>query len=225
MKYHPRIRGGWTVRGLSLIFGLFLFAVGVVLIYESKLGLSPWDVLNQGLAKHTFLSFGTANIAVGLFVLVVAWLLGGVPGIGTVANAVLVGTFIQLLTSIDSIADLSHDGLGPRIPLLLAGILLIGPATAFYIGADFGAGPRDTLMLVGARRTRFRIGIVRGTLELTALVVGIVLGGTFGVGTVLFAFGIGPIVEASFFLLGRSPLAQPGYIAVPYSESVAMQEE
>ena len=225
MKYHPRIRGGWTVRGLSLIFGLFLFAVGVVLIYESKLGLSPWDVLNQGLAKHTFLSFGTANIAVGLFVLVVAWLLGGVPGIGTVANAVLVGTFIQLLTSIDSIADLSHDGLGPRIPLMLVGILLIGPATAFYIGADFGAGPRDTLMLVGARRTRFRIGIVRGTLELTALVVGIVLGGTFGVGTVLFAFGIGPIVEASFFLLGRSPLAQPGYIAVPYSESVAMQEE
>jgi uncharacterized protein len=225
VKYHPRIRGGWTVRGLSLIFGLFLFAVGVVLIYESKLGLSPWDVLNQGLAKHTFLSFGTANIAVGLFVLVVAWLLGGVPGIGTVANAVLVGTFIQLLTSIDSIADLSHDGLGTRIPLLLVGILLIGPATAFYIGADFGAGPRDTLMLVGARRTRFRIGIVRGTLELTALVVGIVLGGTFGVGTVLFAFGIGPIVEASFFLLGRSPLAQPGYIAVPYSESVAMQEE
>ena len=225
MRYHPRIRGGLTARGISLLFGLFLFAVGVVLIYESKLGLSPWDVLNQGLAKHTFLSFGTANIAVGLFVLCVAWLLGGIPGIGTVANAVLVGTFIQLMTAIDSIADLSHDGLGTRIPLLLLGILLIGPATAFYIGADLGAGPRDTLMLVGARRTRFRIGIVRGTLELSALVVGIVLGGTFGVGTVLFAFGIGPIVEASFFLLGRSPLAQPGYIALPYSESVAMQEE
>lgn len=157
--------------------------------------------------------------------LFLAWSLGGKPGIGTVANAVLVGTFIQLLTSIDSVADLSHDGLGTRIPLLLAGILVIGPATAFYIGADLGAGPRDTLMLVGASRTRFRIGVVRGTLELTALVVGIVLGGTFGVGTVLFAFGIGPIVEASFFLLGRSPLADPGSIVMPYSESVAMQEE
>jgi uncharacterized protein len=181
--------------------------------------------LNQGLAKHTFLTFGTANIAVGVCVLLLAWSLGGVPGIGTVANAVLVGTFIQLLTSIDSVADLSHEGLGARVPLLLAGILLIGPATALYIGADLGAGPRDTLMLVGARRTRFRIGVVRGTLELTALAAGIVLGGTFGVGTVLFAFGIGPIVEASFALLGRSPLAQPGSIAVPYSEIAAVQEE
>jgi uncharacterized membrane protein YczE len=213
------------VRSASLLVGLFLFGVGIVLIYESKLGLSPWDVLNQGLAKHTFLTFGTANIAVAVVVLCIAWSLGGVPGIGTVANAVLVGTFIQLLTSIDSIKDLSHDGLGMRIPLLLAGILLIGPATALYIGANLGAGPRDTLMLVGARRTRFRMGVVRGTLELTALVIGIILGGTFGVGTVLFAFGIGPIVEASFFLLGRSPLAQPRSIAVPYSESVAVQEE
>jgi len=182
-------------------------------------------VLNQGLANHTFLTFGTANIAVGLAVLCLAWSLGGVPGIGTVANAVLVGTFIQLLTSIDAVADLSHEGLDTRIPLLLVGIVLIGPATAFYIGADLGAGPRDTLMLVGARRTRFRIGVVRGTLEVTALVVGIILGGTFGAGTVLFALGIGPIVEASFAALGHSPLARPESIAVPYSESVAVQEE
>ena len=210
---------------MSLVFGLVLFAVGIVLIYESKLGLSPWDVLNQGLAKHTFLTFGTANIAVAVVVLCVAWSLGGAPGIGTVANAVLVGSFIQGLTSIDAVGGLSHDALDARIPLLVCGILLIGPATAFYIGASLGAGPRDTLMLVGARRTRFRIGIVRGALELTALVIGIILGGTFGVGTVLFAFGVGPIVEASFVLLGRSPLAEPGYIAVPYSESAAVQEE
>jgi len=210
---------------VSLLVGLFLFAVGVVLIYESKLGLSPWDVLNQGLANHTFLTFGTANIAVGVAVLFLAWSLGGVPGIGTVANAVLVGAFIQALTSIDAVKRLSHDALGLRVPLLLAGIVLIGPATALYIGADLGAGPRDTLMLVGARRTRFRIGIVRGTLELTALVVGIILGGTFGVGTVLFAFCIGPIVEASFALLARSPLARPESIAVPYLDSVATKEE
>jgi uncharacterized membrane protein YczE len=158
-------------------------------------------------------------------VLFIAWSLGGLPGIGTVANALLVGSFIQALTSIDAVKRLSHDALGMRIPLLLAGIVLIGPATAFYIGADLGAGPRDTLMLVGARRTRFRIGIVRGTLELTALVIGIILGGTFGVGTVLFAFGVGPIVEASFVLLARSPLARPETIAVPYLDSAAMKEE
>lgn len=168
--------------------------------------MSPWDVLNQGLAKHTPLTFGTANIAVALVVLAIAWSLGGVPGIGTVANAVLVGSFIQGLTSIGAVSHLAHDPLGVRIPLLLVGILLIGPASAFYIGADLGAGPRDTLMLVGAQRTHVRIAIVRGTLELSALVIGIILGGTFGVGTVLFAFGVGPVVEASFGLLARSSL-------------------
>jgi uncharacterized membrane protein YczE len=203
------VRGGYVARSASLIFGLFLFAVAIVLILESKLGLSPWDVLNQGLAKHTPLSFGAANIAVGLTVLVLGWSLGGPPGVGTFANAILVGVFIQGLTAIHAVTALSHDGLTVRVPLLIAGILLIGPASAFYIGADFGAGPRDTLMLVGARRTGRRVGVVRGVLEICALAVGIVLGGTFGFGTVLFALGVGPIVEASFALLQRSPLAAP----------------
>ena len=197
------------------MFGLFLFALGVVFIYESKLGLSPWDVLNQGLAKHTPLSFGIANVAVGVTVLFIGWSLGGAPGVGTVANAVLVGVFIQALTSIDALTGLSHDALDVRIPLLLVGVALIGPASAFYICADLGAGPRDTLMLVGARRTRQRVGIVRAVLELCALAVGIVLGGTFGVGTVLFAVAIGPIVEASFAVLARSPLAVPSPAPVP----------
>jgi uncharacterized membrane protein YczE len=209
------VRGGYVARSASLIFGLFLFAVAIVLILESKLGLSPWDVLNQGLAKHTPLSFGAANIAVGLTVLVLGWSLGGPPGVGTFANAILVGAFIQGLTAIHAVTALSHDGLTVRVPLLIAGILLIGPASAFYIGADFGAGPRDTLMLVGARRTGRRVGVVRGVLEICALAVGIVLGGTFGFGTVLFALGVGPIVEASFALLQRSPLAAPIASASP----------
>jgi uncharacterized protein len=197
------------------VFGLVVFGFAIVLILESKLGLSPWDVLNQGLSKHTPLSFGMANIAVSLVVLCIGWSLGGRPGIGTVANAVLVGAFIQVLTEIDALTNLSHEGLTVRIPLLVVGIALIGPASAFYIGADLGAGPRDTLMLVGARRTGARIGIVRATLELTALAVGIVLGGTFGVGTVLFALLVGPIVEASFAVLGRTPLAVPSPAPVP----------
>ena len=156
------MRGGYAARAASLVLGLFLFAIGIVLILESKLGLSPWDVLNQGIAKHTPLSFGMANVAVAIVVLGIGWSLGGRPGVGTVANAVLVGTFIQALTSLSALTGLAHDGLATRIPLLVLGIALIGPASAFYIGADFGAGPRDTLMLVGARRTRFRIGVVRG---------------------------------------------------------------
>ena len=209
------MRGGYVARSISLVCGLFLFALAIVLILESELGLSPWDVLNQGLAKHTPLSFGMANVAVALVVLAIGWSLGGRPGVGTVANALLVGTFIQGLTAVGAVSALSDDGLAVRIPLLLVGIWLIGPASAFYIGADLGAGPRDTLMLVGARRTRFRIGVVRAALELAALAIGVVLGGTFGVGTVLFALGVGPIVESSFWLLGRTPLAAPSPAPVP----------
>lgn len=201
------MRGGYAVRLVSLVVGLFLFALAIVLILESKLGLSPWDVLNQGLAKHTPLSFGMANVAVGLTVLLVAWSLGGPPGLGTFANAVLVGTFIQGLTAIPAVTGLADEGLSVRIPLLLVGIWLIGPASAFYIGADFGAGPRDTLMLVGSRRTGRRVGLVRAVLEVCALAIGIALGGTFGIGTVLFAVLVGPVVESSFALLQRSPLA------------------
>jgi uncharacterized protein len=178
-----------------------------VLIYESKLGLSPWDVLNQGVARHSPLSFGVANICISLLVLLLGWALGGKPGWGTLANAVLVGATVQGLTSIDAVTDLAHEPVGIRIVLLLAGVALIGPATAFYIAADFGAGPRDTLMLVGSRRTGQCVGIVRAVLELCALGCGIALGGTFGVGTIVFALGVGPVIEASFWLLDRSPLA------------------
>lgn len=212
---HSRVRGGLVARLASLVAGLFLFALAIVLLLESKLGLSPWDVLNQGIARHSPLSFGAANVAVGLAILLLAWALGGAPGLGTVANAVLVGTFIQLLTSIDGVADLSSRPLAPRIALLVAGIALVGPATAFYIGADFGAGPRDTLMLVGARRTGRRVGVVRATIEASALVAGIVLGGTFGVGTVAWALLVGPAVEGSFALLARSPLAAEQPVAAP----------
>jgi uncharacterized protein len=214
-KTHPRVRGGYTARVASLVVGLFLFALGIVLILESKLGLSPWDVLNQGLSKHTPLSFGMANVAVAIVILGVGWALGGRPGIGTVANAVFIGTFIQALTSLHVLTALAHDGLSVRIALLVLGIALIGPGSAFYIGADLGAGPRDTLMLVGARRTGQRVGIVRAVLELCALAAGIALGGTFGVGTVLFALLVGPVVEASFALLQRSPLARPSPLSVP----------
>jgi uncharacterized protein len=209
---HPRVRGGLVARAASLGFGLFVFSVGIVFILDSRLGLSPWDVLNQGLSKHSPLSFGMANVVISLAVLLVGWALGGKIGVGTVANAVLVGTFIDLLTRV---VDLSQQPLGVRIPMLLIGVGLIGPGSALYIGADLGAGPRDTLMLVGSRRTGARVGIVRAALELCALAAGIVLGGTFGVGTIMFALLVGPVVEWSFALLARTPLALPSPDPVP----------
>jgi uncharacterized protein len=203
---HPRVRGGLALRLASLVFGLFLFALAIVLTLESRLGLWPWDVLHQGIARHTPLTFGLANVVVGVVVLAISWALGGKPGLGTVANAVLIGLFIQLLTSLDAVQDLGDASLPVRVGLLAAGIALAGPGSAFYIGADLGAGPRDTLMLVGRLRSGRRIGLVRFAIEAAVLVLGIALGGTFGVGTVAFALFVGPVVEASFWLLARTPL-------------------
>ena len=204
------MRGGYVARGVSLVGGLFLFAAGIVALLESDLGLSPWDVLNQGIERQTPISFGVANIVVGLAVLLLAWALGASPGVGTVANAVLIGVFIEVLLGLPAIAGLDESALGARIALLPIGLALFGVGTAFYIGAALGAGPRDSLMLVLSRRTGRRVGLVRGLLEVTVLVGGWILGGTVGIGTAAFALLIGPVVELSFGLLRRSPLAAPG---------------
>jgi len=205
----PQLRGPLAVRLPTLVFGLLVFAAGIVALFESGLGLSPWDVLHQGVAEHTRLSFGEANIAVSILVLVVAWTFGARVGVGTLANALLVGGFVQLLTTFEGISALSDRGLGLRAALLAIGITLMGVGTGIYLGAGLGAGPRDSLMVVAAERTRFRIGVVRGALELSALVVGFGLGGTVGIGTLAFALLIGPTVEGAFWLLQRASLARP----------------
>jgi uncharacterized membrane protein YczE len=205
----PLVRGNTVTRAGSLVTGLFLFALGIVLLLESELGLSPWDVLNQGVAERTPLSFGMANVAIALVVLVVAWALGARIGPGTVSNAVLIGLFVDGLLEVEAVAGLSEQALGVRIALMVAGILVIGVGSGFYIGAGLGAGPRDSLMLVLTRRTGIRLGVVRAGLEVAVTVAGFALGGTVGIGTLAFAFGIGPSVELAFWLLERSPLADP----------------
>jgi uncharacterized membrane protein YczE len=202
----PRFRGGPATRFVVLIAGLFVFAVGIVCLYEAKLGLSPWDVLNQGIAKHSPLSFGEANICVGLTVLSLAALLGARIGLGTVANATLVGAFVDQLLRSSWVLERARDSLTLHIVYVFVGIALMGIATAIYIGATFGAGPRDSLMLVVSLRTHVRIGIVRALLEAAALVAGFALGGKVGVATLVYVVAIGPAVEASFALTDRSPL-------------------
>jgi uncharacterized membrane protein YczE len=203
----PTIRGNLAIRSAFLVLGLAIFAAGIVSIYESKLGLSPWDVLNQGLSKHTPLSFGTANIAIALLILVLARKLDVRLRVGTIANALLVGTFVDLMLRVSTVQRLAHDALAVRVALLVLGIAVIGAGTAVYIGAQLGAGPRDSLMLGLTSRVRSRIGVVRTCIEVAATVAGFALGGTVGVGTLAFALGIGPAIELSFAALGRSPLA------------------
>jgi uncharacterized membrane protein YczE len=210
----PRLRGGAATRAALLVLGLAVFALGIVSLYEARLGLSPWDVLNQGIAKHSPLSFGIANIAVGCFVLALAFSLGARIGAGTVANAVLVGSFVDLFLRIRAVRHLGDAALSARIGMLVLGVLLMGVATAIYIGATFGAGPRDSLMLALAQRTRLRVGAVRGLLEAAALGAGFVLGGKVGVGTVVYVVTIGPVVEASFAALTRSALSEEAAVAL-----------
>jgi uncharacterized membrane protein YczE len=206
----PTVRGGPVARWLSLLTGLALFAAGIVMLLESRLGLSPWDVLNQGIAKHTPLSFGIANTVVALVVLAVAWRLGATIGPGTVANALLIGVLVDVLTRTHVFAGVEDESVPVRALVLVAGILVIGGASALYIGGALGAGPRDSLMLVLSRRTRRRAGLVRTVLESSVTAVGFALGGKVGIGTLAFALGIGPAIEASFWLLWRSPLAVQG---------------
>jgi uncharacterized membrane protein YczE len=201
-----------VARLVTLVAGLFVFATAIVAQLESRLGLSPWDTLHQGIAKHTPLSFGVASISVGVVVVTVAALLGAQIGIGTLANAVLVGGFIEGLTAIGPIDRLSEASLGVRIGLLAVAMPLIGAGSALYLGASLGAGPRDSLMVVGGERTGQRLGIVRAGLELAVLGAGFALGGTIGVGTIIFALGVGPALEAGFWLLRRSPLAKPATV-------------
>lgn len=209
MIHPPVIRGGRPARWTALLVGLALFALGIVMLLESGLGLSPWDVLNQGVSEHTPLTFGQANIAIAFAVLVVARLLGARIGPGTVANAVLIGLFVDALLGLDWIERLSDTALGWRIALLVGGIVVIGLGSGFYIGASLGAGPRDSLMLVLAYRTHVRMGAVRAALEAAVTVVGFALGGTVGIGTLAFAFGIGPAVELAFGALVRAGVAAP----------------
>ena len=207
MRAPPALYGGFAVRLAFLVAGLFLCACGIVCFLESELGLPPWDVLHQGLAEQLGISFGAANLIVSITVLALSWALRAHIGLGTFLNALLIGSFLIVLAHVDLVTDLSEQDLTLRIVLLALALPFFGAGSALYICASMGAGPRDSLMLVTSQRLGIRIGAARTVLELAALLVGFALGGTAGIGTLVFALGIGPAVEASFWLLGRTPLA------------------
>ena len=209
MKDAPRLKGGRAVRTASLFLGLVVMAVAIVALLQSGLGLAPWDVFHQGVARHSPLEIGTASIAVGLVVMCIAWVLGQPPGFGTVANAIVIGAVVDLLLTIAWVDRLSTAGIVARFGLLVLGVVLFGLGTACYIGAGLGAGPRDSMMLVLSRRTGMRIAVVRSSIELLAIGAGWALGGVVGLGTVAVALLLGPSVEGSFWLFARMGLAEP----------------
>ncbi len=192
------------LRLVQLYAGLFLYGFSSSLLVLARLGLDPWDVFHQGLSQTFGLAIGTWAIVVGAAVLLLWIPLRQRPGIGTLSNVVLVGG------TMDVVLGLVHapHALGWRIACLAAGVLLNGVATGAYIGAGLGPGPRDGLM-TGLAARGHSIRVVRTGLELTVLASGWLLGGTVGIGTLVYAVSIGPLAHVfiPLFSRGRRPPA------------------
>ena len=188
----PRTDGRWPRRLLQLYAGLALYGLSIALLARSALGLMPWSVLDQGIARSTGISLGTASIAVGVLVLL-AWVpLRQWPGLGTVSNVVVIG--LSLDASLALLPEVSSWPV--RALLVVAGVVLNAVATAAYIGVRLGPGPRDGLMTGLVRRTGRSVRLVRTTIEVVVVLAGVALGGTLGVATVVYALTIGPLVQA-----------------------------
>lgn len=196
----PLPRDRRTRRIAQLYVGLPLYGFSAALLVESTLGLDPWDVFHQGIARQSGFAIGTVTVAVSAVVLLLWIPLRQLPGLGTLSNAILVGlamnVFLEWLPR--------PETLGPRVAFLTTGILLNGLATGLYIGAGLGPGPRDGLMTGLARGGR-SIRVVRTLIEIVVLGLGWGLGGTVGVGTVAYALSIGPLAHVfiPLFTTGR----------------------
>ncbi len=186
-----RGRGAAVLPAGLLLAGLTGYGFSMALMVQAGLGLDPWDVFHQGLSRHTGMTIGVASAVVGVGVLL-AWIpLRNRPGIGTIANVIVIAVTVDI-----GIAVLpSPEDLRLRVPMMVGAVLLNAVSTVLYIGAGLGPGPRDGLMTGLVARTGLSVRLVRTVIEATVLSAGWLLGGTVGVGTVVYAFGIGPLVQ------------------------------
>src|SRR4051795_3154563 len=203
-----QLRAGRLPRRLvQLALGLALYGVTPGMMIRATLGNAPWDVLHQGMAIHLPISIGTAVIVMSLVVLLLWIPLRELPGLGTIANAFAVGLMTDLTLSVLQ----APEALWARALLMLGGVVLNALATALYIGSQFGPGPRDGLMTGLHRRTGVSIRLVRTGLEVGVVAIGWVLGGVVGIGTVLYAVAIGPLVQLMLprFIVGLPETTAP----------------
>lgn len=190
-----------TLRLAQLYFGLFMFGWAMAMMLQAKVGVDPWTVFAEGLSIVTGLGIGWWVVIIGLVVLLLWIPLGQRPGFGTVFNALLVGPSMEIgLLFIDT-----PESLVERWGMFLTGVLVLAVASGLYIGARFGPGPRDGLMTGANQKFGWPIWIVRTVIEITVLVIGFLLGGDFGIGTIVFAVTIGPLVHRTIPALTVAP--------------------
>ena len=222
VHYHPAVRDRWFSRSVArrlprLLVGLVLFGLGIALMAVAGLGLGPWEVFHQGIARRTGLELGTVSILLGVPILAMWIPLGEPAGIGTVLNIVLIGVATNVAMGV---LPVPHDQI-TQLAMMTLGVVTIGIASGMYLATDLGAGPRDGLMTGVHRRFGWSIRRARTGLELTVLVAGFLMGGTVGLGTVVFALGIGPIVQWALGIfdpsgaVARRRAASRGPVPVP----------
>ena len=185
---------------LFLCLGLTFFGLGEGLLLVSTTGASPWSVLAQGISLHIDLSIGVITFFVSSFVLFLWFFLDQKPGIGTIMNIIIIAIMIDI--SIFYIE--TPENYVSKIIMAVIAVLIVGLGSGFYLIANLGPGPRDGLMVGLQRKTNLPIALVRALLEITVVSTGWYLGGTVGIGTVLFAFGIGPAVALGLFIVGKT---------------------
>jgi len=186
-------------RIIRLTFGLFLYALGIVLTIKGNIGLSAWDAFHQGLTFHTGMTMGDANIVVAFVLIVIAFFMGEKIGLGTILNMLLIGSFLDILLKSGMVSVMNTQITG--FFMIVSGLIVIAFASFFYIGAGFGAGPRDSIMVMLVRRLNCRVGVARALVESTVIITGWFLGGYIGIGTFIAAFGISIAVQSVFRLL------------------------
>ncbi len=185
-----------SIKSAKLIFGLFLFAVGIVLTINANIGLQPWDIFHQGLSKVIHMTMGQTSILVGLIIIIFNIFLNEKVGTGTIANMLIIGLFIDVLMLNHILPETNHFLMG--VVMMFVGLFIIGVGSYFYLGVGWGAGPRDGLMVALTKKTKKSVRFVRNSIEITVSFAGFLLGGQIGVGTVITAVTMGYIVQFTF---------------------------
>jgi uncharacterized membrane protein YczE len=183
----------------GLLAGLVVFGVGIGLMVQAGLGLGPWEVFHQGIGRLTGLQLGTMSILLGIPILAAWWPLGERPGVGTLLNIALIGTATNV--SLDVLP--AAMGVPAQLAMMLGGVATIAVGSGLYLASDLGPGPRDGLMTGLHLRFGWSIRRARTAIEVSVLLAGFLLGGTIGLGTVVFALGIGPLVQVALRVFDR----------------------
>lgn len=198
--------GRYLFRILKLVWGLFIFAIGVVFSINAQIGFAPWDVLHSGFAKQLHITIGLGIILAGIIIVAIVLFFGEPIGLGTIANMLLVGIFTQIISSLNIIPKNTGGNMLIGASMMLLGMFLVAYGTYRYVHSGFGAGPRDSLMVIIARKTGWKIGVCRYAVEALVIVLGLLIGGTAGLGTLLGIIFISMSVQFVFKMMRFVPV-------------------